>query len=96
MYQPSIKTPKKVFQKGGFCKPKVWFLQGKKGVFTRQKYGFCIAPPIFLKKTNRGFRKTKTPIPLKETKFLLIHKLYFLIHIVYTRLQFNYFLLHFA
>ena len=59
MYQPSTKTPKKVFQKG-------------------------------------GFRKTKTPIPLKETNFLLIHKLNFLIHIAYTRLQFNYFLLHFA
>ena len=66
MYQPSTKTPKKVFQKGGFCN------------------------------ANRGFRKTKTPIPLKETNFLLIHKLNFLIHIAYTRLQFNYFLLHFA
>ena len=74
MYQPSTKTPKKVFQKGGFCNAKT---------------------PI-LEKANRGFRKTKTPIPLKETNFLLIHKLNFLIHIAYTRLQFNYFLLHFA
>ena len=74
MYQPSTKTPKKVFQKGGFC----------------------IAKTPFLEKTNRGFRKTKTPIPLKKTNFLLIHKLNSLIHIVYTRLQFNYFLLHFA
>ena len=96
MYQPSTKTPKKVFQKGGFCNAKRGFLQCKKGVFTRQKYGFCNAKTPFLKKTNRGFRKTKTPIPLKETNFLLIHKLNFLIHIVYTRLQFSYFLLHFA
>ena len=29
MYQPSTKTPKKVFQKGGFCNAKRGFLHAK-------------------------------------------------------------------
>ena len=32
-----------IIQKPPFCRAKVWFLACKKGVFTLQKYGFCIA-----------------------------------------------------
>ena len=32
-----------IIQKPPFCNAKVWFLACKKGVFTLQKYGFCIA-----------------------------------------------------
>ena len=41
MYQPSTKTPKKVFQKGGFCNAKRGFLHAKSMVFAMQKGGFC-------------------------------------------------------
>ena len=37
MYQPSTKTPKKVFQKGGFCNAKRGFLHAKSMVFAMQK-----------------------------------------------------------
>ncbi len=40
MYQPSTKTPKKVFQKGGFYTPKVWFLHAKNHTFATQKPPF--------------------------------------------------------
>ena len=59
MYQPSTKTPKKVFQKGGFCLLKRGFLPSKKGVFTRQKYGFCNAKTPFLKKQIGVLEKLK-------------------------------------
>lgn len=41
MYQSSTKTPKKVFQKGGFCLLKRGFLHAKSMVFAMQKGGFC-------------------------------------------------------
>ena len=40
MYQPSTKTPKKVFQKGGFCNAKRGFLHAKSMVFALQKPPF--------------------------------------------------------
>ncbi|EGQ13953.1 hypothetical protein HMPREF9144_2277 [Prevotella pallens ATCC 700821] len=40
MYQPSTKTPKKVFQKGGFCLLKRGFLHAKSMVFAMQKPPF--------------------------------------------------------
>ena len=43
MYQPSTKTPKKVFQKGGFCNAKRGFLHAKSMVFAMQ------TPPFWKK-----------------------------------------------
>lgn len=40
MYQQSTKTPKKVFQKGGFCLLKRGFLHAKSMVFALQKPPF--------------------------------------------------------
>ena len=37
-----------LFQKYGFCVPKVWFLHSKSMVFAFQKYGFCIPKVWFL------------------------------------------------
>ena len=43
MYQPSTKTPKKVFQKGGFCNAKRGFLHAKNHTFATQKPYFYTA-----------------------------------------------------
>ena len=44
-----------LFQKYGFCVPKVWFLHSKSMVFAFQKYGFCIPKVWFLHSKSMVF-----------------------------------------